>query len=160
MIPLGTGGGNIHEANNKESSNGNFLSHTKSKLEHFDNRQGQDDNIKSEMSETSAEEKLSVIDLTDGAFDVLVPVGLNRNAMEDNHESTEDEPGHAEEKQNLDRNSNSRLFEDAPVEEKNGQFRETDRVRVGVGDKELHHSCVEVDVFIFGIAHGIGDRRA
>lgn len=57
------------------------------------------------MSETGAEEELRVVDLAHGTLDRLVPVGLDRDAVEYNHECAKYEPGNADDKHNLDRDS-------------------------------------------------------
>jgi hypothetical protein len=57
------------------------------------------------MSETSAKEELRVINLAHGTLDGLIPVGLDRDAVEYDHECAKYEPGNADDEHNLDRDS-------------------------------------------------------
>jgi hypothetical protein len=137
----------LHKTNNKESRNGEFLPQSKTQLEDLDNGKSQDDDVHHKMRQTSSKKELCVVDIAGGILNRMVPVCLHRDAMEDDHESTEDEPDACDYEHNLDGDSDGGLLKDAPVEKKNRQLGQADGVAVAERDEELHESRVKQNVF-------------
>lgn len=108
-----------HDTKDKESSNSELLAKSQAQLEDLDDGQDQDDNIHQEMGQAGAEEELGIIDVAASSLDVVVPVCLHRNAFEDDHEGSKDEPDSGDAEEDLDGDSNRRVLEDPPVEQQN-----------------------------------------
>lgn len=74
------------------------------------------------MRQASTKEELRVVDVAGGILNRLVPVCLHRDAVEDDHESTEDDPDECDSEHEFDGDSNGGLLKYAPVKEKDRKF--------------------------------------
>ena len=61
-------------------------------MEDLEQGKGQDDQVEDKMRRESAQEEFVAIDIALFVGDAVVPERSNRNAAEDEHESTQDEP--------------------------------------------------------------------
>lgn len=76
----------------------------------------------------------------------MVPIGLDGDAVEDDEEDSEDEPDDGDCKHQLDRDSDRRELEDAPVKGQDGDLGRGDGEGVCKRDAVLHQARVEKDV--------------
>jgi len=76
-----------HDAEEKETNNGEFLLEAQAEFEHRHYGKNQNGDVQQEMGGNSAKKELVAVDIADRIRDSFVPDCTRRNATEDQHES-------------------------------------------------------------------------
>lgn len=105
------------------------------------------------MSQAGSEEKLRIVDVASLLGDGVVPICLDRDAVEDDEENSKDEPDDGDAKHQLDRDSDGRELEDAPVKGEDGDLGCGDGEGVCKRNAVLHEAGMEKDVLYTFFAH-------
>lgn len=149
----------LHDAEQKERSNGKLLGEAQAQLEHLGDGQGEDDDVDEEMGQDGAKEKGRVLDVA-AAAERVIPVGGHGRAAKDGHEDAHDEPGDGDDEEDHDGDTDGRVLEQAPVEGQDGQLGCAEGARVADGDEEAELARVVEDLVVEGEVDVVGDYLA
>lgn len=118
------------------------------KLPDLNHRKQKNQDIEYQVSQHRAEEEPALIELALFIPQVQVPECLYRHASEADEEDAGDEPEATQADEDLDRNADAGEFEEAPVEDEDGEFAAGDAVGVGHFDAEHHYPGLLDDFFL------------